>query len=62
MCLSSVYNKTPDAENLLLRNVQFFKIEGEYVVCTDILAQDMRIHGTLVSADLVNGQVIVDVA
>ena len=61
MCLSSVYDKTPDSEHLLLRNVQFFRIEDGDIVCTDIMEQDLRIHGTLISANLVEGRVIVDV-
>ena len=61
MCLSSVYDKTPDADHLLLRNVQYFKIEGGDIICTDIMEQDLTIHGTLVSANLVEGRVIVDV-
>ncbi len=60
MCLSSVYDKTVDAEHLLIRNVQLIKVEGDEIICTDIMEEDMRIRGRLVSANLVEGRVIVD--
>ena len=62
MCLSSVYDKTVDADHLLIRNVQLIKVEGDEIVCTDIMEEDMRIRGRLVSANLVEGRVIVDMA
>ena len=62
MCLSSVYDKTVDAEHLLIRNVQLIKVEGDEIICTDIMEEDMRIRGRLVSANLVEGRVIVDMA
>ena len=62
MCLSSVYDKTVDAEHLLIRNVQLIRVEGDEIVCTDIMEEDLRIRGRLVSANLVEGRVIVDKA
>ena len=62
MCLSSVYDKTVDADHLLIRNVQLIKVEGDEIVCTDIMEEDMRIRSRLVSANLVEGRVIVDMA
>jgi predicted RNA-binding protein len=62
MCLSSVYDKTADTEHLLIRNVQLIRVEGDEIVCTDIMEEDTRIRGRLISANLVEGRVIVDKA
>lgn len=62
MCLSTVYDKSADPEHLLMRNVQLIRLEGDEIVCTDIMEQDIRIRGRLVSANLVEGRVIVEKA
>lgn len=62
MCLSSIYNKSVDDNNLLIRNVQQIKVDGDNLIFTDILEDETRMVGKIVSADLVEGRVIVDVA
>jgi predicted RNA-binding protein len=62
MCLSTVYNKSVENENVLLRNVQKIAVDGDTLVLTDLLESEMSIKGRLIMADLVNGRVIVDTA
>lgn len=62
MCLSSIYNKSVDDNNLLIRNVQQIKVDGDNLIFTDILEDETRMVGKIVSADLVEGRVIVDIA
>ncbi len=61
MCLSTVYDKTPTNENVLLRNVQKITVSGETLILTDLLEKEISIPASLITADLVNGCVIVDV-
>jgi predicted RNA-binding protein len=60
MCLSKVYEKNGSSEKMLLNNIQKIAFDGDSVVFTDLLENDTRIQGHLVSADLVNGKVIID--
>ncbi len=60
MCLSKVYEKNGASEQLLLNNIQKIMFEGDTVVFTDLLEKDTRIKGRLVSADLINGKVIIE--
>jgi predicted RNA-binding protein len=60
MCLSKVYEKNGSSEKMLLNNIQKIVFDGDSVVFTDLLENDTRIQGRLVSADLVNGKVIID--
>ncbi|NLT14788.1 MAG: CooT family nickel-binding protein [Clostridiales bacterium] len=60
MCLSKVYEKNGSSENILLNNIQKIKLDGDGVIFTDLLENDTRITGRLLSADLVNGKVIMD--
>ncbi len=62
MCLSTVYDKSVENENILLRNVQKITVDGDTLVLTDLLESEMIVKGRLVMADLVNGRVIVDTA
>jgi predicted RNA-binding protein len=60
MCLSKVYEKSGASEKMLLNNIQKFTLDGDSVVFTDLLENDTRITGRLVSADLVNGKVVIE--
>ncbi len=61
MCLSTVYDKTPTNDHILLRNVQKITVSGETLILTDLLEKEISIPANLITADLVNGCVIVDV-
>ena len=43
----------------MLKNVRAFRVEGNSVILTNILEQEMAIVGTLMSADLINGIVVI---
>lgn len=60
MCLSKVYEKNVSSEKLLLNNIQKITFDGDSLVFTDLLENDTKIKARLVSADLVNGKVIID--
>ena len=59
MCLSTVYKnaKTPDA--IAMKNVMSIECRDGYVILTDLMERTMAIEGQLVSANLVDGYVIV---
>ncbi len=59
MCLSTVYKnaKTPDA--IAMKNVMSLECKDGYVILTDLMERTMAIEGTLESANLVDGYVIV---
>ncbi len=60
MCLSTVYNKSAADNNVLCRNVMKINVRGDQIKLTDILQTELDLVGQIVSADLVNGVVIVD--
>ncbi len=60
MCMSTVYRDTVSADNILLKNVRAFRVSEENVILTTILEQELTVKGTLLSADLINGIVIID--
>ncbi|MEL4106591.1 CooT family nickel-binding protein [Oscillospiraceae bacterium CM] len=58
MCLSKVYGKNDTA--VLLNNIQKVVLDGDDIVFTDLLENETRLHGKLLSADLVSGRIIID--
>ena len=62
MCLSTLYNKTQDAEHVLLKNVQSLRFAGGSMFFIDLMNREYKFEGELISADLVNGSVIVDIS
>ncbi len=60
MCLSTVYNKSAADDNLLCRNIMKIDVQGDQIKLTDIMQTETDVVGRIVSADLVNGVVIVD--
>ena len=59
MCLSTVYKneKTPSA--VVMRNVVSIECKDGVVILTDLMERQVAIEGTLESANLVDGFVIV---
>ena len=62
MCLSTVYKNTQTAENVVLKNVMRIECKDGCVLCTDLMERTVAIEGTLESANLVDGFVIVQTA
>ena len=60
MCLSKVYAKNGESENILLSNIQRIGFDGDYLIFTDLFEKETRLKGKMIGADLVNGKVVVD--
>ncbi|HHT17379.1 MAG TPA: CooT family nickel-binding protein [Papillibacter sp.] len=60
MCLSKVYRSAAADNNVLLTNIQRIAFDGDDLVFTDLLENETRIKGRILSADLINGKIIID--
>ena len=59
MCLSTVYRNEISEQNVAMENVMRIECDGDMVILTDLLERQMAIHGTLVTANLVEGTAVV---
>ena len=59
MCLSTVYKNTMTPEAVVMRNVMRLECKDGCVILTDLMDRTVAIEGELVSANLVDGYVIV---
>ena len=59
MCLSTVYKNTFTPEAVVMRNVMRIECKDGCVILTDLMERQVAIEGTLESANLVDGFVIV---
>lgn len=59
MCLSTVYENTEDAGNILMSNVTRIEVRDNLVVLTDIMERKLEIDGTLTFVDLLQNKAIV---
>lgn len=59
MCLSTVYKNTMEPASILMKNVMQIECKDGCVILTDLMDRSLSIEGTLVSANLVDGYVIV---
>ena len=59
MCLSTVYKNTKTPEAIVMRNVMSLECRDGMVILTDLMERTVAIEGTLESANLVDGCVIV---
>ena len=59
MCLSTVYKNEKTEANIAMRNVMAIECKDGCVILTDLMDRTMAIEGQLVSANLVDGFVIV---
>ncbi|MBR5570534.1 MAG: CooT family nickel-binding protein [Oscillospiraceae bacterium] len=59
MCLSTVYKNEKVEQNVAMRNVMQIECKDGCVILTDLMDRTMAIEGQLVSANLVDGFVIV---
>lgn len=59
MCLSTVYKNAKSEENIVMRNVMAITVEEDTVILTDLMERTVAIQGKLVSANLVDGFVVV---
>lgn len=59
MCLSTVYKNAKAEENVVMKNVMSIDCKDGCVVLTDLMERTVAIEGQLLSANLVDGFVIV---
>ncbi len=59
MCLSTVYKNKMEPEMIAMRNVMRIDCQDGCVILTDLMERQVVIEGTLESANLVDGYVIV---
>ena len=59
MCLSTVYKNTKSPETVVMKNVMSLECKDGCVILTDLMERSVSIEGYLVSANLVDGYVIV---
>lgn len=62
MCLSTVYKNDQTAENVVMKNVMAIECKDGCVILTDLMERTVALEGRLVSANLVDGYVIVKTA
>ena len=59
MCLSTVYKNEKTPANIVMKNVMALECKDGCVILTDLMDRTVAIEGQLVSANLVDGFVIV---
>ena len=59
MCLSTVYKNTMAPETIVMRNVMRIDCNDGCVILTDLMERTVSIEGTLETANLVDGFVVV---
>ena len=59
MCLSTVYKNTKSEETVVMKNVMAIECKDGCVILTDLMERSVAVEGQLVSANLVDGYVIV---
>ena len=62
MCLSTVYKNEKTEANVAMRNVMSIECQDTTVILTDLMERTVAIEGRLISANLVEGYVIVEEA
>ena len=59
MCLSTVYKNEKTPENVVMKNVMSIQCKDGCVIRTDLMERSVAIEGQLISANLVDGFVVV---
>ncbi len=59
MCLSTVYKNEKTPANVVMKNVMALECKDGCVILTDIMDRTVAIEGVLISANLVDGFVVV---
>ena len=59
MCLSTVYKNKMEPETIVMKNVMQIECKDGVVILTDLMDRQVAVEGTLESANLVDGYVII---
>ncbi|MBR6405326.1 MAG: CooT family nickel-binding protein [Lachnospiraceae bacterium] len=57
MCLSNVYLVSDDDEKLVCEYAQSVAVEGDKILLTDVIGQEITVVGTILSVDLIKNQI-----
>ena len=57
MCLSNVFLVSDDAEELVCEYASNVEIDGDKIVLTDVIGQEITITGTIANVDLIKNQI-----
>ncbi|MCD7756066.1 MAG: CooT family nickel-binding protein [Firmicutes bacterium] len=60
MCLSTVYKDRMAPESILMKNVMRIDCKDGCIILTDLMERSVAIEGSLLTANLVDGYVIVE--
>ena len=60
MCLSTVYKNAMTPESVVMKNVMRIECQDGLVILTDLMERSVAVEGRLLSANLVDGYVIVE--
>ena len=60
MCLSTVYKNQKTEDAVVMRNVMSIECKDGLVLLTDLMERTVAIEGKLLSANLIDGFVIVE--
>ncbi|MBQ8757744.1 MAG: CooT family nickel-binding protein [Oscillospiraceae bacterium] len=59
MCLSTVYKNEKTEDTVIMRNVMEIRCDETSVTLTDLMERTVTVEGKLLSANLVEGYVII---
>lgn len=59
MCLAKVTVTKNEEETVFAKNISNIRIDGGLIVLTDIMGKDYELEGSIIKADLVNGEVLI---
>ena len=59
MCLSTVYRNQLAPESIIMKNVMTIECKDGCVILTDLMDRQVAVEGQLISANLVDGFVII---
>ena len=59
MCLSTVYKNAKQDDAIIMKNVMAIECKDGCIILTDLMDRQVAVEGELVSANLVDGFVII---
>lgn len=59
MCLAAAYKNEEVPESLVCKFVSNINIDGDTIVLTDIMGEEIKLEGTVSSVDLVKNIVVI---
>jgi len=62
MCLATAYGKEGNEGSVIAKSVVKIDLEGDNIYLTDIMGNKIKVAGTLLSIDMMENSVTIDVA